>query len=82
MISLDEGIPKLAITTVIVGKFIFVCMNAFNRMDGFKGNVDDIGEEKRASNLGKKFLKAPWRMFKSLVFLIFGVTTISQLHGM
>ena len=82
MISLDEGIPKLAITTVIVGKFIFVCMNAFDRMDGFKGSVDDIGEEERASNLGKKFLEAPWGMFKSLVFLIFGVIAICQFQNM
>ena len=82
MISLGDGIPKLAITAAIVGTFIFVCVNSLDCMDDFKANFNDTDEEERASNLGKKLLEAPWGMFKSLVFLIFGVTTISQLHGM
>ena len=82
MISLGDGIPKLAITAAIVGTFIFVCVNSFDCMDDFKANFDDMDEEERASNLGKKLLEAPWGMFKSLVFLIFGVISIYQFQDM
>ena len=82
MISLGDGIPKLAITAAIVGTFIFVCVNSFDCLDDFKANFDDMDEEERASNLGKKLLEAPWGMFKSLVFLIFGVISICQLQDM
>ena len=57
-------------------------MNSFYYMDDFKANFDDMDEEERASNLGKKLLEAPWGMFKSLVFLIFGVISICQLQDM
>ena len=80
MISLGDGIPKLAITAAIVGTFIFVCVNSFYYMDDFKANFDDMDKEERASNLGKKLLEAPWERFKSLVFLIFGVISICQLQ--
>ena len=56
MIALGVGIPKLAITAAIVGTFIFVIVNSFDCMDDFKANFDDMGDEERASNLGKKLL--------------------------
>ena len=59
MISLGGGIPKLGITAAIVGTFIFVCVNSFDCMDDFKANTNDMGDEERATNLGKKFLEAP-----------------------
>ena len=82
MIALGVGIPKLAITAAIVGTFIFVIVNSFDCMDDFKANFDDMGDEERASNLGKKLLEAPWGMFKTLVFLIFGAIAVCQLQDM
>ena len=82
MISLGDGIPKFAITATIVGTFIFVCVNSFDCMDDFKANADDMGDEERATNLGKKFLDAPWMMFKFLVVVIFGAITVCQLQDM
>ena len=82
MITLGVGVPKLAITAAIVGSFIFVCINSFDCMDDFKANADDMGEEERATHLGKKPLVAPWGMFKTLVFLIFGAIGICQLQDM
>jgi len=81
MITLG-GEPKLAITAAIIGTFIFVCVNSFDCMDDFKANVDDMGEEERATNLGRKFLVAPWGMFKTLIVLIFGSIAICQLQDM
>ena len=82
MISLGVDVPKLALTAAIVGTFIFVCINSFDCMDDFKANADDMGEEERATHLGKKLLVAPWGMFKTLVFLIFGAIGICQLQDM
>ena len=82
MISLGDGIPKLAITAAIVGTFIFVCVNSFDCMDDFKANADDMGDEERATNVGKKFLDAPWKMFKTLIVVIFGAITVCQLQDM
>ena len=82
MISLGVDVPKLALTAAIVGSFIFVCINSFDCMDDFKANADDMGEEERATHLGKKLLVAPWGMFKTLVFLIFGAIGICQLQDM
>ena len=55
MISLGVDVPKLALTAAIVGTFIFVCINSFDCMDDFKANADDMGEEERATHLGKRF---------------------------
>ena len=77
MISMGGGLPKLGITAAIVGTFIFVCVNSFDCMDDFKANADDMGDEERATNLGKKFLDAPWVMFKTLIVVIFGVSYIA-----
>ena len=82
MISIGGDLPKLGITAGIVGTFIFVCVSAFDCMDDFKANVDDMDDEERTSNLGKKLLDAPWVMFKSLTFLIFGVIAVCQLQDM
>tara|TARA_B100000575_G_C22823352_1_gene484062 strand:+ start:137 stop:520 length:384 start_codon:yes stop_codon:yes gene_type:complete len=82
MISLGGDIPELAITSAVVGVFIFVCVNSFDCMDDFKANSQDMGDEEQATNLGKKFLEAPWLMFKTLVVLIFGAMTVCQLHEM
>jgi hypothetical protein len=51
-------------------------------MDDFKANADDMGDEERATNLGKKFLEAPWIMFKTLVAVVFGTVTVCQLQDM
>jgi hypothetical protein len=39
-----------------------------------------MGEEERSTHLGKKLLIAPWGIFKTLVFLIFGAIGICQLQ--
>ena len=82
MISLGGGLPKLGITAALVGTFIFVCVNSFDCMDDFKANADDMGDEERATNVGKKFLDAPWMMFKTLIVVIFGAITVCQLQDM
>ena len=80
MILIGVDVSILALTAVIVGRFIFVCINSFDCMDDFKANADDMGEEERATHLGKKLLVAPWGMFKTLVFLIFGAIGVCQLQ--
>mgnify|MGYP001241128420 CR=1 FL=1 len=82
MISQGGDLPKLAITAAVIGIFIFVCVNSFDCMDDFKANIDDMGEEEMASNLGQKLKRAPWGIFKSLVFLIFGAIGVCQLQDM
>ena len=82
MISLGVGIPNLAITAAIVGTFIFVCVNSFDCMDDCHANADDMGDEESSTNLGKKFLEAPWIMFKTLVAVVFGAVTVCQLQDM
>ena len=80
MLSIGDDLPKLGITAALVGTFIFVCVSAFDCMDDFKANFDDMDDEERKTNLGKKLLDAPWGMFKGLTFLIFGALAICQLQ--
>ena len=82
MISIGGDLPKLGITAAIVGTFIFVCVSAFDCMNDFKANVDDMDDEERKTNLGKKLLDAPWGMFKGLTLLIFGALAVCQLQDM
>ena len=82
MISIGGDLPKLGITAAIVGTFIFVCVSAFDCMNDFKANVDDMDDEERTTNLGKKLLDAPWGMFKGLTLLIFGALAVCQLQDM
>ena len=82
MLSIGGDLPKLGITAAIVGSFIFVCVSAFDCMDDFKANVDDMDHEERTTNLGEKLLNAPWVMFKGLTFLIFGALAVCQLQDM
>ena len=72
-------LPQLAMTAAIVGTFVFVMINSFDCLDDFKANVDDMGEEEAASNLGKKFKSAPWGFFKVVITLIFGAIAVTQL---
>ena len=81
ILSMDSGLD-LAISAMILGTLVFVLVNSFDCMDDFKANVDDMGEEERATNLGRKFLVAPWGMFKTLIVLIFGSIAICQLQDM
>ena len=80
MISIGGDLPTLGITAAIVGTFIFVCVSAFDCMDDFKANFDDMDDEERKTNLAKKLLDAPWGMFKGLTFLIFGALAVCQLQ--
>ena len=82
MISIGGDLPKLGITAGIVGTFIFVCVSAFDCMDDFKDNVDDMDDGERTTNLGKNLLDAPWEMCKGLMFLIFGAVAACQLQDM
>ena len=47
MISIGGDLPKLGITAAIVGTFTFVCVSAFDCMNDFKANVDDMDDEER-----------------------------------
>ena len=69
LISQGSDLPQLAISAAVVGTFIFVMVNSFDCMD----------DQEAATNFGKKFLEAPWTMFKGLVFLIFGAMAVTQL---
>ena len=71
--------PGLAVAAIVVGTFVFVMINSFDCMDDLKANADDMDEEEAVTNLGSKFLSAPWGMFKSVVTLIFGATALTQL---
>ena len=51
-------------------------------MDDFKASIDDMGEQEHATKVGQKFLKAPWGMFKTLIFIIFGAIGLCQLIDM
>ena len=82
IISQGGDLPQLAITAAIVGMFVFVMINSFDCMDDLKANVDDMDDEERTSNLGKKLLDAPWGMFKGLTLLIFGALAVCQLQDM
>ena len=82
MISIGGDLPKLGITAAIVGTFIFVCVSAFDCMNDFKANVDDMDDEERTTYLGEKLLDAPWGMFKGLTLLIFGALAVCQLQDM
>ena len=82
MLSIGGDLPKLGITAAIVGTFIFVCVSAFDCMNDFKANVDDIDHEERTTYLGEKLLDAPWGMFKGLTLLIFGALAVCQLQDM
>ena len=66
-------------TATIVGIFVFVMINSFDCLDDFKANVDDMDDDEKASNLGKKFKSAPWGFFKVVITLIFGAIAITQL---
>jgi di/tricarboxylate transporter len=79
LISQGSDLPQLAISAAVVGTFIFVMVNSFDCMDDFKANADDMDDQEAATNFGKKFLEAPWTMFKGLVFLIFGAMAVTQL---
>ena len=82
MISFGENIPKLVITAAIIGTFIFVIVHSFDCMDDFKTSVDDMGEEEHATQVGQKFLKGPWGIFKTLIFIILGAVGLCQLIDM
>ena len=82
MISIGGDLPKLGITAGIVGTFIFMCVSAFDCMDDFKATVDEMDDEERTTNLGKKLQDVPWGMFKGLTFLIFGAVAACQLQDM
>ena len=50
-------------------------------MNHFKAKIDDMDDEERTTNLGKKLLDAPWGLFKALTFLIFGGIGLCQLQN-
>ena len=69
-------------TAAIVGMFVFVMINSFVCMDDLKADIDDIDDINNdgvATNFGKKFKTAPWRLFKVVITLIFGAIAITQL---
>ncbi len=47
VVSTGGDLPELVIKEGIVGTFIFICVSAFDWMDVFKANVDDMGDEEK-----------------------------------